>query len=167
MILIEGSDYEIGNNQAYAEEKSLINSQRHVDDFYIDKTEVTNAQFESFIKATNYITEAEQQGEAAIFEKPINVVKELGWWKLEKDVFWRFPWGISAQRKILPNEAVRLITLKDAIAYADWLGHEIPTEEQWEFAAKGFGQERDVKAMNNGIHINANVWQGHSLTKMK
>lgn len=160
MALIEGGDYQIGNNHAYPEEKSLMHSQRHVDNFYIDQTEVTNAQFAAFVQATHYVTEAEQQGEAAVFVQPQQAVPELGWWKLEKNISWKYPWGAHATRKILANEPVRLITLKDAIAYADWLGHEIPTEEQWEYAAKGFSHERDVQAENHGQHITANVWQG-------
>ncbi|RKG34584.1 SUMF1/EgtB/PvdO family nonheme iron enzyme [Acinetobacter tianfuensis] len=160
MVNIEGGSYEIGNNEAYPEEKSLMNSQRTVESFYMDQTEVTNAQFEAFVKATQYVTEAEQQGEAAIFVQPKQAVSELGWWKLEKNATWKQPWGAHSQRKTLPNEPVRIVTLKDALAYADWLGHELPTEEQWEYAAKAFAQQRDVQAMNHGSHINANVWQG-------
>ncbi|WP_445115345.1 SUMF1/EgtB/PvdO family nonheme iron enzyme [Acinetobacter sp. WZC-1] len=160
MVLVKGGSFEIGNNHAYPEEKSLLNSQRTVDDFYIDATEVTNAQFESFIQATGYVTEAEQQGEAAIFVQPEHQVRELGWWKLEKGISWRQPWGSHSARKILPAEPVRLVTLKDAIAYADWLGREIPTEEQWEYAAKAFSHERDVSMHDHDGHISANVWQG-------
>lgn len=161
MVSIQGGSFNIGNNHAYPEEKSISNSQRKVDDFYIDATEVTNAQFQSFVDATGYVTEAEKQGEAAIFIQPDQTVNDLGWWKLEKGISWKYPWGKQAKRKILPNEPVRLATLKDAIAYADWLGREIPTEEQWEYAAKSFTKEEDVAAEHQGKHVNANVWQGN------
>lgn len=161
MSFIQGGEFAIGNNNTYPEEKSLIKQQRHIDDFYIDATETTNAQFASFVQATGYVTEAEQQGEAAVFVKPTEPVKELNWWKLEDGISWRFPWGRDSLRKILPNEPVRLVTLKDAIAYADWLGRTLPTEEQWEYAAKAFSREADVIAEHQGNHTNANVWQGN------
>ena len=52
--------------------------------------------------------------------------------------------GPNSHRKIEPNQPVRMITLKDAMAYADWLDRDLATEEQWEYAAKGFSHERDV-----------------------
>ena len=166
MVSIQGGSFNIGNNHAYPEEKSISNSQRKVDNFYIDATEVTNAQFQSFVDATGYVTEAEKQGEAAVFIQPDQTVNDLGWWKLEKGISWKYPWGKQAKRKILPNEPVRLTTLKDAIAYADWLGREIPTEEQWEYAAKSFTKEEDVapvgcfEANPYGLYdMIGNVWE--------
>ena len=158
MVKISGGTFNIGNNQSYPEEQALYQSERKVADFWIDATEVTNAQFQSFVKATGYITEAEKQGEAAVFTAPKEPVKELGWWTLMKGANWKQPWGPNNNRRIQANEPVRMITLKDAIAYADWLGRELPTEEQWEYAAKGFTRERDVSA--DLKHIDANVWQG-------
>ncbi|MFP6841996.1 MAG: SUMF1/EgtB/PvdO family nonheme iron enzyme [Acinetobacter sp.] len=166
MVSIQGGSFNIGNNHAYPEEKSISNSQRKVDNFYIDATEVTNAQFQSFVDATGYVTEAEKQGEAAVFIQPDQTVNDLGWWKLEKGISWKYPWGKQAKRKILPNEPVRLATLKDAIAYADWLGREIPTEEQWEYAAKSFTKEEDVapvgcfEANPYGLYdMIGNIWE--------
>ncbi|ALD01037.1 cysteinyl-tRNA synthetase [Acinetobacter sp. TTH0-4] len=166
MVSIQGGSFNIGNNHAYPEEKSISNPQRKVDNFYIDATEVTNAQFQSFVDATGYVTEAEKQGEAALFIQPDQTVNDLGWWKLEKGISWKYPWGKQAKRKILPNEPVRLATLKDAIAYADWLGREIPTEEQWEYAAKSFTKEEDVapvgcfEANPYGLYdMIGNVWE--------
>ena len=71
MIRVQGGAFEMGNNNGYPEEKSLINSRRQVDDFYMDVTEVTNAQFEQFVQATSYVTEAEKNNEAAVFVQPI------------------------------------------------------------------------------------------------
>lgn len=158
MVKISGGTFQIGNNQSYPEEQALYKSERKVTDFWIDATEVTNAQFQSFIDATGYVTEAEQQGEAAVFTPPEKQGSELAWWSLQKGAYWKQPWGANATRKIQPNEPVRMVTLKDAIAYANWLGRELPTEEQWEYAAKGFTQQRDVSA--NMKHLDANVWQG-------
>lgn len=158
MVKISGGTFQIGNNQSYPEERALYQSERTVADFWIDATEVTNAQFESFIKASGYVTEAEQQGEAAVFTAPQTQVRDLAWWSLVKGASWKTPWGPNATRKIQPNEPVRMITLKDALAYAQWLGRDLPSEEQWEYAAKSFSQDRDVST--DLQHIDANVWQG-------
>jgi formylglycine-generating enzyme required for sulfatase activity len=158
MVKIPGGTFQIGNNESYPEERAVYKSERKVADFWMDATEVTNAQFQSFVDATGYVTEAEQQGEAAVFIPPQQQVRELEWWALTKGANWKQPWGTNSTRKIQPNEPVRMVTLKDAIAYADWLGRELPSEEQWEYAAKGFSKQRDVSADLD--HINANVWQG-------
>lgn len=160
MVKIQGGDFLIGNNEKYPEEKSLVGSKKHIEDFWIDQTEVTNAEFRSFVDTTGYKTEAEQQGEAAVFVKPEQQVADLKWWKLEKGYDWKHPWGANSTRKVLENEPVRYVTIKDAMAYAAWLGREIPTEEQWEYAAKAFSHERDVEAVHDGHHPDANVWQG-------
>lgn len=158
MVKIPSGTFKIGNNNSYPEEKALYKSDRTIKEFWIDATEVTNAQFQSFVKATGYLTESESQGEAAVFAPPKEQVAELAWWSLMKGANWRHPWGPDATRQILPNAPVRMITLKDAMAYAEWLGRDLPTEEQWEYAAKGFSKERDVSA--NLEHIDANVWEG-------
>lgn len=158
MVKIHGGTFNIGNNESYLEEQALYKSERKVADFWIDATEVTNAQFQSFVDATAYVTEAEKQGEAAVFTEPQKPVKELAWWSLMKGANWKQPWGPNSSREIKPNQPVRMITLKDAMAYADWLGRELPTEEQWEYAAKGFTRDRDVSA--DLKHVDANVWQG-------
>lgn len=158
MVKIPGGTFQIGNNNSYPEERALYKSERKIADFLIDATEVTNAQFQSFVDATGYVTEAEKQGEAAVFTPPTQRNSEFSWWSLKKKANWKNPWGEESSRKIQPNEPVRMVTLKDAITYAEWLGHELPTEEQWEYAAKGFTQDRDVSTDLN--HLNANVWQG-------
>ncbi|MDO5070344.1 MAG: formylglycine-generating enzyme family protein [Neisseria zoodegmatis] len=158
MVHIKGGSFDIGSEDAYPEEFALKSRRRTVGSFWIDATEVTNAQFQSFVDETGYVTEAEQQGEAAVFIQPRQAVPELGWWKLVKGANWKQPWGANARQTIEANEPVRMITLKDAEAYAAWLGRELPTEEQWEYAAKGFSPQRDIAADRK--NINANTWHG-------
>lgn len=157
MQYIQGGTFHIGNNQSYPEEKALYQRERKVSDFWMDRTEVSQAQFQSFVQATGYVTEAERQGEAAVFQQPQRPVAELAWWSLVKGANWKQPWGPHSSQKTQPNEPVRMITLKDAIAYADWLGRELPTEEQWEYAAKA---NIEADTAPNSAHVNANVWQG-------
>lgn len=158
MQYIRGGTFQIGNNDSYPEEKALYQRERKVADFWMDRTEVSNAQFQSFVQATAYVTEAERQDEAAVFQQPQQPVTELAWWSLVKGANWKQPWGAHSTKKIQPNEPVRMITLKDAIAYADWLGRELPSEAQWEYAAKASHTARDTT--NDSAHLNANVWQG-------
>jgi formylglycine-generating enzyme len=157
MINIPAGHLSIGNNQSYPEEKALYQKTQEISAFLMDATEVTNAQFEYFVQQTGYITEAEQQGEAAVFKVPEQATAQLTWWSLEKDASWRFPAGKHKQQPIQPHQPVRMITLKDAMAYAQWLGHDLPTEQQWEYAAKA-GQSQDTTS--NQVHIHANIWQG-------
>ena len=159
MVRISGGTFQIGSNDHYPEERSLLKSERKVDDFWIDATEVTNAQFRSFVQATAYVTEAEKQGEAAVFTPPTQIVGELTWWQLQANANWKQPTGPNS-KPIAEHEPVRMITLKDAMAYAKWLGRDLPTEEQWEYAAKAFSHQRDVSASLDKDHVNANVWQG-------
>jgi len=155
MVEILGGTFQIGNNNSYPEERALYKSEREVQAFWMDTTEVINTQFQSFVDATSYVSEAEQRGEAAVFTSPTTQVSELAWWTLTKGAYWKQPWGLNSTQHIQP---IRMITLKDAMAYADWLGRTLLTEEQWEYAAKRFTQKRDVSADLN--HIDANVWQG-------
>lgn len=158
MVKIHGGTFNIGNNKSYPEEQALYKSERTVSDFWIDATEVTNAQFQSFVNETGYVTEAEKQGEAAVFYQPTQPVSELAWWSLVKGANWKQPWGENVERKTQANEPVRMITLKDALAYANWLGRDLPTEEQWEYAAKGFSKINETHA--DSEHVDANIWQG-------
>lgn len=156
MAFIKGGEFEIGNNSSYPEERSVLKSKRTVNDFWIDRTEVTNAQFESFVKATDYITQAELQGDAAVFI-PADQSADLSWWKLVKGANWKQPNGPNDSYVIKPNEPVRMITLADAIAYANWLGRDLPTEEQWEYVAK-LNQKADLGPTTHGV--NSNIWHG-------
>ncbi len=96
--------------------------------FYMDRTLVTNAQFERFILETGYETEAEQ-GEGG----PVWLDGE---WTVVPGVSWRQPFGKEVPREFMQHPVVQ-ITYNDCLAYADWCGRRLPTEEEWEYAARG------------------------------
>src|SRR5581483_11805888 len=135
MLQIAAGDFDLGSDRGYAEEGPP--QRAHIDSFWIDRTEVTNAQFAAFVRATGYVTEAEKQGGGAVFVAPrADESAEPGsWWQFAKGASWHFPEGKSnaASRD---QEPVVDVTYADALAYAHWLHRELPTEAQWEFAAK-------------------------------
>ena len=159
MVKLPAGSIQLGTTHGYDDERPLNQTSNQVPSFLIDATEVTNAQFAEFVKQTGYITDAEKQHGAAMFVQPTQPVAELGWWKFEPEANWKHPWGLKSRKQPEPNEPVRMVTWNDAYAYANWLGHDLPTELEWEYAAKGFQQNSDLGPTHHG-HITANYWQG-------
>ncbi|SCA58735.1 Sulfatase-modifying factor 1, partial [Chlamydiales bacterium SCGC AB-751-O23] len=96
--------------------------------FYLDKFCVSNQQFAHFVKETDYVTEAERGEGAPIWLE--------GQWKMLEGISWKNPTG-NTLPKDFPAHPVTQITLEDAKAYSEWMGKRLPTEEEWEYAAKG------------------------------
>lgn len=160
MVKIEAGEFNLGSNQGYPDELNFGEQKRKVSSFWMDQTEVTVAQFESFIKATHYVTDAEKQKQAAVFEP--NPKQAQRWWVLKSGYTWKYPNG-EYKQPAHPNEPVRYVTKNDAEYYAVWLGRDLANELEWEFAAKS-GTTEDTSTQKQPVdehqYPTANYWQG-------
>ncbi|MGJ8561381.1 MAG: formylglycine-generating enzyme family protein [Litorimonas sp.] len=154
----------IGSNNAYVEERPV--RQVTIRAFNIDPTEVTNAQFAEFVMATDYVTSAEkiQPGfdmpGSAVFVPPD--VTHPSWWRFVEGASWRHPEGPDSSIMGRDNFPVVHVSHEDAQAYATWKGRALPSEAQWEYAAKAgtntrymWGETRTIEGEEQ-----ANTWQG-------
>jgi sulfatase modifying factor 1 len=153
----------------------------YVDGFWMDKTEVTNEQFAKFVKETGYVTVAERAPRAedfpeaplenlvagsVVFTPPSSQVRldnHFQWWSYIKGANWRHPTGPDSNLDGRENYPVVQIAFEDAQAYARWAGKRLPTEAEWEFAARG-GLVGKVYAWGDDFHPEgkwvANTFQG-------
>jgi len=153
----------------------------YVDPFWMDATEVTNAQYKAFVEATGYVTVAEIKPTAEEFPNappenlvagstvfrptngPVELDNYLQWWSYVHSADWRHPTGPESSIEGKDDHPVVQIAYEDAEAYAKWAGKRLPTEAEWEFAARG-GRAGELYAWGNQIQIDgkyqANIYQG-------
>jgi formylglycine-generating enzyme required for sulfatase activity len=179
MVWIEGGEFQMGSNDHYPEEAPA--HRVSVDGFWIDTHTVTNRDFSRFVEATGYVTLAERPANpesypgalpemlapsSTVFRKPsgpVDMRNHYNWWTYVRGANWRHPRGpASSIGKIMDHPVVH-VAYEDVMAYAKWAGKDLPTEAEWEFAARGGLDGADYawgsEFTPDGIHM-ANTWQG-------
>jgi formylglycine-generating enzyme len=179
MVWVSGGEFLMGSDHHYPEEAGA--RRVLVDGFWIDRTPVTNRDFLQFRNATGYITFAEKKPEAKdypgaqphmlragslVFTPPrqvVNLTDWSQWWSFKFGANWRRPYGPRSSITGLHDHPVVHVAYRDAEAYAQWAGKELPTEAEWEFAARG-GLDGTEFAWGDeftpGGRQMANTWQG-------
>jgi formylglycine-generating enzyme required for sulfatase activity len=159
MVWVPGGRYTMGDT-VYPEEGPP--RKVRVAGFWMDRHEVTNRQFAAFVRATRYVTEAERVAHrgAMVFVMPAQVgdMSDISqWWRYMPDANWRHPAGPGSSIEGREDYPVVEVTYADARAYAHWAHRELPSEAEWEWAAR----EADPNAMpNHRQPEEANTWQG-------
>jgi sulfatase modifying factor 1 len=189
MVWIRGGEFTMGTDSdlGWPDEKPA--HRVRVDGFWMDETDVTNAQFREFVEATGYVTTAEKPPDAEeilrqmppgtpappkeklvpgslVFtptKGPVDLRDYSQWWKWTPGANWRHPEGPNSSIDDRQDHPVVHVSWFDAVAYARWAGKRLPTEAEWEFAARGGLENKpyvwgDDKPTDTNIHVN--IWQG-------
>ncbi|SNS57446.1 Formylglycine-generating enzyme, required for sulfatase activity, contains SUMF1/FGE domain [Ekhidna lutea] len=189
MVLIPEGTFIMGGTNNDAMEDELPPFKVNVSGFYMDQTEVTNAQFLAFVEATGYITEAERdidwnemleqlpEGTSkppdsllkagslvfATTDGPVNLRDYSKWWKWTVGACWKHPEGPESSIENRMDHPVVHVSWNDAQAFAKWAGKRLPTEAEWEWAAMGGLQNPIYPWGNKSVNQasdQANFWQG-------
>jgi sulfatase modifying factor 1 len=179
MAWIPGGTFMMGSNRHYPEEAPA--HRVTVDGFWIDMQPVTNAAFRRFVEATGYVTIAERPTNPAdypgakpekllpssiVFVKPrhrVDMRNPYNWWAYLRGADWRHPRGPETSIRGLEEHPVVHVAYEDVQAYCKWANKELPTEAEWEFAARGSLDGADFAWGNEEApdgKIMANTWQG-------
>jgi formylglycine-generating enzyme required for sulfatase activity len=189
MVLIPSGEFTMGSNETYALPNERPAHRVKVSAFWMDTFPVTNADFEKFVKATGYVTVAERAVDWEEIKKqvppgtpkppdeqlkpaslvfrpttgPVSLNNMSAWWAWTAGANWRQPEGPGSTLKGLENHPVVHIAWDDANAYAKWAGKRLPTEAEWEYAARGGLEGRryawgDEERMDGRARVNR--WTG-------
>ncbi|WP_420146827.1 formylglycine-generating enzyme family protein [Spirosoma sp.] len=179
MVLVQGGNFQMGSNE-FADARPVHSVK--VAPFWMDTHEVTNTEFEKFVKATGYVTIAERPLNpadypgvpadklvpgSAVFTpttRAVSLQNPLQWWQYVAGTNWRHPLGPKSSLVGKGNEPVVQVCYDDAVAYARWAGKRLPTEAEWEFAARAgrpntkYYWGTDLKPKGKWV---ANIFQGN------
>lgn len=189
MLLIPSGTLNMGGDNEQAQQNEFPKHQLKIHSFWMDETEVTNAQFEAFVTATEYVTVAEREIDweelkkqvppftpkpadsllmpgSLVFKQlkhPVNLNDYSQWWKWTIGANWQHPEGPESDINDKQNHPVVQVAWEDADAYCKWAKKRLPTEAEWEWAARG-GKENNIYSWGNENIIDgelkANFWQG-------
>jgi formylglycine-generating enzyme required for sulfatase activity len=179
MVRIPGGSFLMGSDAFYPEEAPIFRAD--VTAFDIDKHPVTNRQFSEFVAATGYVTVAERALDAAEYPQlsdadraagslafrqtvgPVDLGDWRAWWIWQTGASWRHPFGPDSDITDREDHPVVQVCFVDASAYAEWAGKRLPTELEWERAARGGIDGRNYAwgdELSPGGELRANTWQG-------
>nr|CDQ34049.1 Serine/threonine-protein kinase pkn1 [Virgibacillus halodenitrificans] len=179
MVALEGGTFRMGSEAFYPEEGPCRDVT--VGAFEIDVFPVTYSEYRRFVEATGYVSDAEKAADptrfpgadltlllpgAAVFtptDGPVALNNHFQWWQFTPGASWRYPLGKGKSLKGIAKHPVTQVSFNDAMAYAKWVGKDLPTEAEWEFAARG-GLEGREFAWGDELHPGgqrlAKTWQG-------
>lgn len=165
MVHIDTGEFLMGSERGMPDESPV--HEVSLSGFWIDRYEVSNARFAEFVAATGHVTAAEEYGDSLVFSPPQDVAGLPGtatdWWQLRKQATWRQPDGLTDVVESYPDHPVVQVNYADAEAYCQWRGKELPTEAQFEYAARGGAEGMLYSWGDAPLHRHqamTNHWQG-------